>query len=113
MVLSSIRRQRGQAGRQRGRRREEEAEEEGDRGQGGCREKEWERMVGDQPVCPPQLLLQGWGAVLLSQCLSSVSSQVPDPEVRARHTTMSSTGSPHEYPEGVSVTGAGVLPVKR
>ncbi|XP_068557527.1 transmembrane inner ear expressed protein [Cebidichthys violaceus] len=38
-------------------------------------------MVGDQPVCPLQLLLQGWGAVLLSQCLSSVSSQVPDPEL--------------------------------
>ncbi|XP_033506953.1 transmembrane inner ear expressed protein [Epinephelus lanceolatus] len=38
-------------------------------------------MVGDQPVCPPQLLLRGWGAVLLSQCLSSVSSQVPDPEL--------------------------------
>ncbi|KAF1383740.1 hypothetical protein PFLUV_G00134980 [Perca fluviatilis] len=38
-------------------------------------------MVGDQPVCPPQHLLQGWGAVLLSQCLSSVFSQVPDPEL--------------------------------
>ncbi|XP_028283878.1 transmembrane inner ear expressed protein [Parambassis ranga] len=38
-------------------------------------------MVGDQPVCPPQLLLQGWGTVLLSQCLSSVFSQVPDPEL--------------------------------
>uniref|UniRef100_A0A8P4GPU4 Transmembrane inner ear n=1 Tax=Dicentrarchus labrax TaxID=13489 RepID=A0A8P4GPU4_DICLA len=37
-------------------------------------------MVGDQPVCPPQLLLRGWGAVLLSQCLSSVFSQIPDPE---------------------------------
>ncbi|KAF7222345.1 transcript variant X1 [Nothobranchius furzeri] len=36
-------------------------------------------MVGEQPVCPPQLLLRGWGAVLLSQCLSSVVSQVPDP----------------------------------
>ncbi|KAL6103894.1 tmie [Pungitius sinensis] len=38
-------------------------------------------MAVDQPVCPPQLLLQGWGAVLLSQCWSSVSSQVPDPEL--------------------------------
>ncbi|XP_040027160.2 transmembrane inner ear expressed protein [Gasterosteus aculeatus] len=38
-------------------------------------------MVVDQPACPPQLLLRGWGAVLLSQCLSSVSSQVPDPEL--------------------------------
>ncbi|XP_070701882.1 transmembrane inner ear expressed protein [Pempheris klunzingeri] len=38
-------------------------------------------MVGDQPVCPPQLLLRGWGAVLLSQCLSSVFSQIPDPEL--------------------------------
>ncbi|XP_026231053.1 transmembrane inner ear expressed protein [Anabas testudineus] len=38
-------------------------------------------MVGDQPMCPPQLLLQGWGAVLLTQCLSSVSSQIPDPEL--------------------------------
>ncbi|XP_068457106.1 transmembrane inner ear expressed protein [Clinocottus analis] len=38
-------------------------------------------MVGEQPVCPAQLLLQGWGALLLSQCLSSVSSQVPDPEL--------------------------------
>ncbi|XP_053185851.1 transmembrane inner ear expressed protein [Scomber japonicus] len=38
-------------------------------------------MVGDQPVCPPQFLLQGWGAVLLSQCLSSVFSQIPDPEL--------------------------------
>ncbi|XP_031149880.1 transmembrane inner ear expressed protein [Sander lucioperca] len=38
-------------------------------------------MVGDQPVCPPQHLLWGWGAVLLSQCLSSVFSQVPDPEL--------------------------------
>ncbi|XP_034744054.1 transmembrane inner ear expressed protein [Etheostoma cragini] len=38
-------------------------------------------MVGDQPVWPPQHLLQGWGAVLLSQCLSSVFSQVPDPEL--------------------------------
>uniref|UniRef100_UPI0037E776CE transmembrane inner ear expressed protein n=1 Tax=Semicossyphus pulcher TaxID=241346 RepID=UPI0037E776CE len=38
-------------------------------------------MVGDQPVCPPQLPLRGWGAVLLSQCLSSVFSQVPDPEL--------------------------------
>ncbi|XP_041659503.1 transmembrane inner ear expressed protein [Cheilinus undulatus] len=36
----------------------------------------------DQPVCPPQLLLlRGWGAVLLSQCLSSVFSQIPDPEL--------------------------------
>ncbi|KAF7656255.1 hypothetical protein LDENG_00044420 [Lucifuga dentata] len=38
-------------------------------------------MAGDQPVCPPQLLLRGWGAVLLSQCLSSVFSQIPDPEL--------------------------------
>ncbi|XP_069014144.1 transmembrane inner ear expressed protein [Embiotoca jacksoni] len=38
-------------------------------------------MVGDQPVCPPQLLLPGWGTVLLSQCLSSVFSQIPDPEL--------------------------------
>ncbi|XP_040000465.1 transmembrane inner ear expressed protein [Xiphias gladius] len=38
-------------------------------------------MVGDQPQCPPQLLLRGWGAVLLSQCLSSVFSQIPDPEL--------------------------------
>ncbi|XP_013884920.1 transmembrane inner ear expressed protein [Austrofundulus limnaeus] len=38
-------------------------------------------MVGEQPVCPPQLLLRGWGAVLLSQCLSSVFSQIPDPEL--------------------------------
>ncbi|XP_070775773.1 transmembrane inner ear expressed protein [Enoplosus armatus] len=38
-------------------------------------------MVGDQPVCPPQLLPRGWGAVLLSQCLSSVFSQIPDPEL--------------------------------
>ncbi|KAM4552144.1 transmembrane inner ear expressed protein isoform 1-T1 [Odontesthes bonariensis] len=38
-------------------------------------------MVGELPVCPPQLLLRGWGAVLLSQCLSSVFSQVPDPEL--------------------------------
>uniref|UniRef100_A0A3P8Q7K6 Transmembrane inner ear n=1 Tax=Astatotilapia calliptera TaxID=8154 RepID=A0A3P8Q7K6_ASTCA len=38
-------------------------------------------MVGDQPVCPPQLLLRGWGTVLLSQCLSSVFSQIPDPEL--------------------------------
>ncbi|XP_030257912.1 transmembrane inner ear expressed protein isoform X2 [Sparus aurata] len=38
-------------------------------------------MVGDQPVCPPQLLLRGWGAVLLSQCMSSVFSQIPDPEL--------------------------------
>ncbi|XP_047198009.1 transmembrane inner ear expressed protein [Hippoglossus stenolepis] len=38
-------------------------------------------MVGDQPVCPPQPLLRGWGAVLLSQCLSSVFSQIPDPEL--------------------------------
>eukprot|EP00064_Thunnus_orientalis_P008090 superscaffoldBa00000942_g8112 len=43
--------------------------------------KEGERMVGDQPICPPQLLLRGWGAVLLSQCLSSVFSQIPDPEL--------------------------------
>ncbi|XP_030608366.1 transmembrane inner ear expressed protein-like [Archocentrus centrarchus] len=38
-------------------------------------------MVGDQPVCPPQLPLRGWGPVLLSQCLSSVFSQIPDPEL--------------------------------
>ncbi|KAM8727666.1 transmembrane inner ear expressed protein isoform 3-T3 [Acanthopagrus schlegelii] len=38
-------------------------------------------MVGDQPVCPPQLMLRGWGAVLLSQCMSSVFSQIPDPEL--------------------------------
>ncbi|KAE8290807.1 Transmembrane inner ear expressed protein Precursor [Larimichthys crocea] len=38
-------------------------------------------MAGDQPVCPAQLLLLGWGAVLLSQCLSSVFSQIPDPEL--------------------------------
>uniref|UniRef100_A0A1A7YZH9 Transmembrane inner ear n=1 Tax=Iconisemion striatum TaxID=60296 RepID=A0A1A7YZH9_9TELE len=36
-------------------------------------------MVGEQPVCTSQLPLRGWGAVLLSQCLSSVVSQVPDP----------------------------------
>lgn len=69
------------AGRQAG--REKEEEEEGERGQGDCREKEGERMVGDQPVSPPQLLLRGWGAVLLFQGLSSVFSQIPDPEVRA------------------------------
>ncbi|KAM4556358.1 transmembrane inner ear expressed protein [Fundulus diaphanus] len=38
-------------------------------------------MVGEQPGCPPQLLLWGWRALLLSQCLSSVFSQVPDPEL--------------------------------
>ncbi|TNN67552.1 Transmembrane inner ear expressed protein [Liparis tanakae] len=38
-------------------------------------------MVGDQPGRPPGLLLRGWGALLLAQCLSSVSSQVPDPEL--------------------------------
>ncbi|XP_068605355.1 transmembrane inner ear expressed protein-like [Brachionichthys hirsutus] len=38
-------------------------------------------MTGEQPVCPLQLVLKGWGAVLLSQCLSSVFSQVPDPEL--------------------------------
>ncbi|KAM8850419.1 transmembrane inner ear expressed protein isoform 2-T2 [Spinachia spinachia] len=38
-------------------------------------------MVAHRPLCPPQLPLQGWGAVLLSHCLSSVSSQVPDPEL--------------------------------
>ncbi|XP_028986582.1 transmembrane inner ear expressed protein [Betta splendens] len=37
-------------------------------------------MAGDAPACP-RLLLQGWGAVLLTQCLSSVSAQVPDPEL--------------------------------
>ncbi|KAJ4936776.1 hypothetical protein JOQ06_001362 [Pogonophryne albipinna] len=36
-------------------------------------------MVGDQPVCPSQPLLRG--ALLLSQCLSSIFSQVPDPEL--------------------------------
>ncbi|XP_033961329.1 transmembrane inner ear expressed protein [Pseudochaenichthys georgianus] len=36
-------------------------------------------MVGDQPVYPSQPLLRG--ALLLSQCLSSVFSQVPDPEL--------------------------------
>lgn len=50
-----------------------------------------QRMVGDQPVCPPQLLLRGWGAVLLSQCLSSVFSQIPDPEVRHCCIPVSST----------------------
>ncbi|XP_037537702.1 transmembrane inner ear expressed protein isoform X1 [Nematolebias whitei] len=38
-------------------------------------------MVGEQPVCPPQLLLRGWGTVLLSQCWSFVFSQIPDPEL--------------------------------
>ncbi|XP_029929926.1 transmembrane inner ear expressed protein [Myripristis murdjan] len=38
-------------------------------------------MAGDQPVYPPQLVLLGWGAVLLSHCLSSVFTQVPDPEL--------------------------------
>uniref|UniRef100_A0A3P9KEV7 Transmembrane inner ear n=1 Tax=Oryzias latipes TaxID=8090 RepID=A0A3P9KEV7_ORYLA len=38
-------------------------------------------MVGEQPICPPQLLLRGWGTVLLSQCLPSVFSQIPDPEL--------------------------------
>ncbi|KAM3604597.1 uncharacterized protein V6R79_013633 [Siganus canaliculatus] len=38
-------------------------------------------MAEHQPVCPPQLLLRGWGAVLLSQCFSSVFSQIPDPEL--------------------------------
>ncbi|XP_044076133.1 transmembrane inner ear expressed protein [Siniperca chuatsi] len=38
-------------------------------------------MVGDQPLCPPPLLPRGWGAVLLSQCLSSAFSQIPDPEL--------------------------------
>uniref|UniRef100_A0A3Q2UBK3 Transmembrane inner ear n=1 Tax=Fundulus heteroclitus TaxID=8078 RepID=A0A3Q2UBK3_FUNHE len=47
----------------------------------GCRENQGDRMVGEQPGCPPQLLLWGWGALLLSQCLSSVFSQVPDPEL--------------------------------
>ncbi|KAM9789637.1 transmembrane inner ear expressed protein [Neosynchiropus ocellatus] len=36
-------------------------------------------MVGDPPVCPRQLLLRCWGAVLLSRC--SVVSQIPDPEL--------------------------------
>ncbi|XP_038157522.1 transmembrane inner ear expressed protein isoform X3 [Cyprinodon tularosa] len=39
------------------------------------------RMVGELPGCPPQLLLWVWGALLLSQCLSLVLSQVPDPEL--------------------------------
>uniref|UniRef100_A0A087Y2P9 Transmembrane inner ear n=1 Tax=Poecilia formosa TaxID=48698 RepID=A0A087Y2P9_POEFO len=34
-----------------------------------------------QSGCPPQLLLWGWRTLLLSQCLSSVLSQVPDPEL--------------------------------
>ncbi|KAM6989542.1 transmembrane inner ear expressed protein [Tautogolabrus adspersus] len=38
-------------------------------------------MAGDQPVWPPQFLLRGWGAVLLTQCISSVFSQIPDPEL--------------------------------
>lgn len=62
--------------------REAQEEEEGERGQGGRREKEGENMVGDQPLSPSQLLLRGWGAVLLFQGLSSVFSQIPDPEVR-------------------------------
>ncbi|XP_020510024.1 transmembrane inner ear expressed protein [Labrus bergylta] len=38
-------------------------------------------MAGDQPVCPPLFLLRGLGAVLLTQCMSSVFSQIPDPEL--------------------------------
>lgn len=72
-----------QAGAQADREKEEEAEEEGERGQGDRREKEGERMAWVQPVSPPQLLLRGWGAMLLFQGLSSVFSQIPDPEVRA------------------------------
>ncbi|XP_071769932.1 transmembrane inner ear expressed protein [Centroberyx gerrardi] len=37
-------------------------------------------MAGDQAMCPPQLVLLGLGAVLLSHCYS-VFSQVPDPEL--------------------------------
>uniref|UniRef100_A0A3B3US40 Transmembrane inner ear n=1 Tax=Poecilia latipinna TaxID=48699 RepID=A0A3B3US40_9TELE len=33
-------------------------------------------MVGGQSGCPPQLLLWGWRTLLLSQCLSSVLSQL-------------------------------------
>lgn len=69
--------------RQEERGKEEEAAEEGETGQGDCRQIEWERMAEDQLVSPPQLLLRGWGAVLLFQGLSSVFSQIPDPEVRA------------------------------
>lgn len=32
-------------------------------------------------VCPLQLLLRGWGALLLSLSRSSVLSQIPDPEL--------------------------------
>ncbi|XP_034039018.1 transmembrane inner ear expressed protein [Thalassophryne amazonica] len=39
-------------------------------------------MARDQfAACSPQLLLRCWGAVLLLQCLSSVFSQIPDPEL--------------------------------
>uniref|UniRef100_A0A3B5QM81 Transmembrane inner ear n=1 Tax=Xiphophorus maculatus TaxID=8083 RepID=A0A3B5QM81_XIPMA len=38
-------------------------------------------MVGEQSGCPSHLLLWGWKTLLLSQCLSSVLSQVPDPEL--------------------------------
>lgn len=61
---------------------EAEEEEEGAREQGGRKEKEGENMAGDQPLSPSQLLLRGWGAVLLFQGLSPVFSQIPDPEVR-------------------------------
>uniref|UniRef100_A0A3Q0SXN8 Transmembrane inner ear n=1 Tax=Amphilophus citrinellus TaxID=61819 RepID=A0A3Q0SXN8_AMPCI len=50
-------------------------------GAGWLQGERGERMVGDQPICPPQLPLRGWGPVLLSQCLSSVFSQIPDPEL--------------------------------
>ncbi|KAM9322415.1 transmembrane inner ear expressed protein [Pholidichthys leucotaenia] len=39
-------------------------------------------MFEDQPLCPSQLLLRGWGAVLLALCLSFVFSQIPDPELQ-------------------------------
>ncbi|XP_056149704.1 transmembrane inner ear expressed protein [Lampris incognitus] len=39
-------------------------------------------MAGDhQPACPPRLARLGWRTALLSHCLSSVLSQVPDPEL--------------------------------
>ncbi|XP_054889550.1 transmembrane inner ear expressed protein [Poeciliopsis prolifica] len=38
-------------------------------------------MVGERSGWTPQLLLWGWRTLLLSQCLSSVLSQVPDPEL--------------------------------
>uniref|UniRef100_A0A3Q3WKK4 Uncharacterized protein n=1 Tax=Mola mola TaxID=94237 RepID=A0A3Q3WKK4_MOLML len=46
------------------------------RGRGRRRE-----MIGEHPISPPQLLLRCWGAVLLFQGLSSVFSQIPDPEL--------------------------------